>query len=56
MRVCTVLLRDGVTPSAQRWATIKLQILYRNSNQLRFIVRDEASGHVGSSESRLAPS
>jgi hypothetical protein len=28
---------------------------YRNSNHLRFVVRDDASGHIGSSEISIDP-
>ena len=56
IRVYTVSLPDGVSPSAQTRTSMKFQMPYRDSNQLRFIVRDDASGHVGSSESKLDPS
>jgi hypothetical protein len=28
---------------------------YRDSNQLRFVVRDDGSGHVGSTEIKVDP-
>ena len=56
IRVYTVSLPDGVSPSARTRTSMKFQMPYRDSNQLRFIVRDDASGNVGSTESTLDPS
>jgi hypothetical protein len=55
IRVYTVSLPEGITPSAQTQTTMKFQMPYRDSNQLRFVLRDDASGHIGSSESRIDP-
>ena len=55
IRVYTVSLPEGITPSAQTQTTMKFQVPYRDSNQLRFVVRDDASGHIGSSENKVDP-
>ena len=55
IRVYTVSLPEGITPSPQSQTTMKFQMPYRDSNQLRFVLRDDASGHIGSSENRIEP-
>lgn len=52
----TVSMPDGTTPSAKIDASVTFEMPYRESDHLRFVVRDDTSGHVGSSETRLASS
>jgi hypothetical protein len=53
LRVYTVSLPGGITPAAGTTASIKFEMRYRNSDHLRFVVRDDASGRIGSSEIRI---
>jgi VWFA-related protein len=55
IRVYTVSLPDGATPSAATQTSVHFQMPYRDSNQLRFVVRDDATGRIGSSEIALHP-
>jgi VWFA-related protein len=53
--VYTVSLPGGAIPSPASETSVKFEMPYRDSNHLRFVVRDDASGHVGSSEINLDP-
>jgi VWFA-related protein len=55
LSVYTVSLPGGATPSASLQTSVSFEMPYRDANQLRFVVRDDASGHVGSSEIRIDP-
>jgi hypothetical protein len=55
LRVYTVSMPGGATPSAKVQAGVSFEMPYRDSNQLRFVVRDDASGHVGSTEIKVDP-
>jgi VWFA-related protein len=55
LHVYTVSLPDGATPSAATQASIHFQMPYRDSNHLRFVVRDDATGRIGSSEIAFHP-
>jgi VWFA-related protein len=55
LRAYTVSLPDGATPSSATQTSVKFEIPYRESNHLRFVVRDDASGRIGSSEITLDP-
>jgi VWFA-related protein len=55
LRAYIVSLPGGITPSAKTPASITFEMPYRNSGHLRFVVRDDASGRVGSSEIRVDP-
>jgi VWFA-related protein len=55
LHVYTVSLPDGATPSAATQASIHFQMPYRDSNHLRFVVRDDATGRIGSSEFAFHP-
>jgi VWFA-related protein len=55
LHIYTVSLPDGATPSAAIQTSVHFEMPYRDSNHLRFVVRDDASGHVGSSEIALHP-
>jgi VWFA-related protein len=55
LRVYTVSLAAGITPLAGTTASIKFEMPYRDSDHLRFVVRDDASGRVGSSEIQVDP-
>jgi VWFA-related protein len=55
LRVFTVSMPGGKTPSANVQAGVSFEMPYRDSNQLRFVVRDDASGHVGSTEIKVDP-
>jgi hypothetical protein len=55
LRVYTVSMPGGTTPSANVQASVSFEMPYRDSNQLRFVVRDDASGHVGSTEIKVDP-
>ncbi len=54
--VYTVSLPSGATPSPATETSVKFEMPYRDANHLRFVVRDDASGHIGSSEINLDPS
>jgi VWFA-related protein len=56
LRVYTVSMPGGTTPSAAANSSIQFEMPYRDSNHLRFVIRDDASGRVGSSEIRIDPS
>jgi VWFA-related protein len=56
LRVYTVSMPDGTAPSASVQTSVSFEMPYRDSNQLRFVVRDDASGLIGSSETKLDPS
>jgi hypothetical protein len=47
---------EGTSPSANVETSVSFEMPYRDSNHLRFVVRDDASGHVGSSEINIDPS
>ncbi len=51
----SVLLANGIDPSPQRGASLSFEMPYRDSSQLRFIVRDDASGRIGSAELTVSP-
>ena len=55
LHVYTVSLPDGTTPSAATQTSVHFQMPYRDSNQLRFVVRDDATGRIGSSEIAFHP-
>jgi VWFA-related protein len=55
LHVYTVSLPDGTTPSAATQTSVHFQMPYRDSNHLRFVVRDDATGRIGSSEIALHP-
>jgi VWFA-related protein len=55
VHVYTVSLPGGIAPSPATETSVKFEMLYRNSDHLRFVVRDDASGHIGSSEIKLDP-
>jgi hypothetical protein len=55
LRAFIVSLPGGLAPSAKTPASITFEMPYRNSGHLRFVVRDDASGRVGSSEIRVDP-
>jgi hypothetical protein len=55
LHVYTVSLPDGVTASPATQSSVNFEMPYRDSDRLRFIVRDDASGRVGSSEITLNP-
>jgi VWFA-related protein len=55
LHVYTVALPDGATPSASTQTSIHFQMPYRESNHLRFVVRDDATGRIGSSEIAFHP-
>jgi VWFA-related protein len=55
LRAYIVSLPGGIMPSAKTPASITFEMPYRNSGHLRFVVRDDASGRVGSSEIRVDP-
>jgi hypothetical protein len=48
-------LPDGVASSPATQTSVNFEMPYRDSDRLRFIVRDDASGRVGSSEITLNP-
>jgi VWFA-related protein len=56
LRVYTVSLPDGATPSAATQTSVKFEMPYRDSDRLRFVVRDDATGRIGSSEILIDPS
>ena len=56
LHVYTVSLPDGVTPSAATQTSVNFEMPYRDSDRLRFILRDDASGRVGSTEITIDPS
>jgi VWFA-related protein len=56
LRVYTVSMPNGTTPSAGIQTGVSFEMPYRDSDHLRFVVRDDTSGHVGSSETRIDPS
>jgi hypothetical protein len=55
LRVFTVSMPGGTTPAANVQAGVSFEMPYRDSNQLRFVVRDDGSGHVGSMEVKVDP-
>jgi hypothetical protein len=55
LHVYTVSLPDGVASSPATQTSVNFEMPYRDSDRLRFIVRDDASGRVGSSEITLSP-
>jgi hypothetical protein len=55
LHVYTVSLPDGVASSPATQTSVNFEMPYRDSDRLRFIVRDDASGRVGSSEITLNP-
>jgi VWFA-related protein len=55
LHVYTVSLPDGATPSAATQTSVHFQMPYRDSNHLRFVVRDDATGRIGSSEIAFRP-
>jgi VWFA-related protein len=55
LRVYSVSMPEGTTPSANVQAGVSFEMPYRDSNQLRFVVRDDGSGHVGSTEVKVDP-
>jgi hypothetical protein len=52
-RVFEVELPDGTTPSATVLGTVSLEVPYNHSNRMRIVVRDDASGRIGSTEINL---
>ncbi|HEY3988075.1 MAG TPA: VWA domain-containing protein [Acidobacteriaceae bacterium] len=56
VRVYTVSLPGGTSPSARTLTSMTFEMPYRDSNHLRFVLRDDTSGHVGSSEIEIDPS
>jgi VWFA-related protein len=55
LHVYTVFMPEGTSPSAKVETSVSFEMPYRNSNHLRFVVRDDASGHIGSSEINIDP-
>ncbi|MFL6428284.1 MAG: VWA domain-containing protein [Acidobacteriaceae bacterium] len=55
IRVYTVSLPDGATPSSATETSVKFEMPYSKSDHLRFVVRDDGSGRTGSSEIELRP-
>jgi hypothetical protein len=55
LRAYTVSLPDGTAPSAATQTSVNFEMPYRDSNHLRFVVRDDASGRIGSSEIMVDP-
>jgi VWFA-related protein len=55
LHVYTVALPDGATPSAATQTSVHFEMPYRDSNHLRFVVRDDATGRIGSSEIAFHP-
>jgi VWFA-related protein len=49
-RVYEVELPDGMTPSSTQLGTISFEMPYNKSDHMRFVVRDDPSGRVGSAE------
>jgi VWFA-related protein len=56
LRVYTVSLPHGSTPSTATQTSVNFEMPYRDSDHLRFVVRDDASGRIGSSEIMIDPS
>lgn len=52
-RVYDVSLPDHVTPSRGMLGTVSFEVPYGNADHLRIVVRDDASGRIGSSEISL---
>ena len=50
----TASLPDGTAPSAATQTSINFEMPYRDSDHVRFVVRDDASGRVGSSEIKVS--
>ncbi len=44
LRVYTVSLPEGATPSTTTETSVKFEMPYRDSDRLRFVVRDDATG------------
>jgi VWFA-related protein len=55
LRAFIISLPGGITPSATTPASITFEMPFRDSGHLRFVVRDDASGRIGSSEIRIDP-
>jgi VWFA-related protein len=55
LHVYTVALPDGAAPSAATQTSLHFEMPYRDSNHLRFVVRDDATGRIGSSEIAFHP-
>jgi VWFA-related protein len=51
--VYDVELPEGATPSSTVLGTVSFEAPYGNSDRMRFVVRDDASGRVGSAEINL---
>jgi VWFA-related protein len=49
-RVYDVELPEGATPSSTVLGTVSFEAPYHNSDRVRIVVRDEASGRIGSAE------
>jgi hypothetical protein len=56
LRAYTVSLPDGTAPSAATKTSVNFEMPYRDSDHLRFVVRDDATGRIGSSEITIDPS
>jgi hypothetical protein len=50
LRAYTVSLPDGTAPSAATQTSVNFEIPYCDSDHLRFVVRDDTTGRIGSSE------
>jgi VWFA-related protein len=55
LHLYTVSLPDGTAPSAATQTSVNFEIPYRDSDHLRFVVRDDATGRIGSSEITIDP-
>jgi VWFA-related protein len=55
LHVYTVSLPDGAAPTAATQTSVHFEMPYRDSNHLRFVVRDDATGRIGSSEIAFHP-
>jgi hypothetical protein len=49
-RVYSLALPDGATPSQKLFTSVTFEMPYSPSDRVRFVVRDDASGRIGSSE------
>jgi hypothetical protein len=54
LRAYTVSMPDDATPSVASQTSVNFEMPYRDSNHLRFIVRDDATGRIGSSEIKVS--
>jgi VWFA-related protein len=55
-RVYTLSLPDGKAPSPTLSTNVSFDLPYHHATRVRFVVRDDTSGRIGSSEIKLDPS